>query len=70
MSAHTLPAQVLPDQERRSLQPSRTPSQGIRPGNTPREGPPVPGLAQDEGDLYWIVLHCAYATNSQEEQEH
>jgi hypothetical protein len=56
--------------ERRSLPPSGDPVQGIPPGNTPREGPPLPGPVQAGQGLYWIVLHCSFEPNPQEEKEH
>ena len=70
MSAQTTETRAPAVPERRSLPPSRDPVQGIRPGNTPREGPPLPGPAQAGQGLYWIVLHCSFEPNPQEEQEH
>lgn len=56
--------------ERRPLPPSRDPDQGIRPGNTPKEGPPL--AAADTAGLatYWIVLHCSFEARPQKEKEH
>ena len=51
--------------ERRPLPPSRDPDQRIRPGNTPREGPPLPGTGPGEKGLYWVVLRCNYEARSE-----
>jgi hypothetical protein len=46
--------------ERRPLPPSRDPDQRIRPGNTPREGPPLRSADQEGQGLNWVVLRCNY----------
>jgi len=67
MGAPTTHSRTHEVSERRSLPPSRDPVHGIHPGNTPREGPPLPGVEQDGKDLYWIVLHCTYEVKPQGE---
>jgi len=46
--------------ERRSLQPLRDPARGTPSEDPAVEGPPLPPLPQDDGGLYWTVLHCTY----------
>jgi len=67
MGAHSSDSRTHEVPQRRSLPPSRDPAQGIRPGNTPREGPPLSGAEQDGKSLYWIVLHCTYEANPRKE---
>jgi hypothetical protein len=70
MRAGTLADHPPAATERRSLPPSRIPDQGIRSGNTPREGPPLPPSGEPGPGLYWIVLHCRFEPDSRDENEH
>jgi hypothetical protein len=67
MGAQTAHPRTHETPERRSLPPSRDPVHGIRPGNTPRGGPPHSGIETDDKAVYWIVLHCTYEVKPQKE---